>query len=300
MVSEERSRGRENEIHDDEISLVDLWLVLVRRKWIVLGVAIVCIAGGSWYALQKSIVYEYRSGIELARVLIHEENRSQLKLLTSREGVVAALEDEIIPSTRRSLSGGKPGESPRIEVKERGDSHHLLLTSSAMPDRADQVGTLHETVIKALSSRHADMLEKELAIRLKPYEERVDRLRNQSELLHEQLQLFSGRSHEGNNLQRMVDAQVMADIRRELGEVQVKLADAESALDTIRDASHETGIRFLGIQSESPAGTGRSLILALSGILGLMLGVFGAFFAEFLTVARSEAGKREREGEASA
>lgn len=59
-------------------------------------------------------------------------------------------------------------------------------------------------------------------------------------------------------------------------------ADIESALEDMQP----TRARILASRSSAPTGASASLIIALSVVLGAMLGVFGAFFAEFLANAR--------------
>jgi uncharacterized protein involved in exopolysaccharide biosynthesis len=47
--------------------------------------------------------------------------------------------------------------------------------------------------------------------------------------------------------------------------------------------------RTIALQSENPAGIGLRMVVALSLIIGVMLGVFGAFFTEFVSKAQAAA-----------
>lgn len=280
---DDESRGR---YHDDEISLVDLWLVLVRRKWVVFGIAFVFIAAGFWYASSIPVRYEYRTGIELGRIFSKPETGV---LLTSREGSVALLEDVIIPSQRKSLFNGE--KIPlRVNVSVRGDTHHLVLRSVVEPEYVRQVKRLHQAVAMDLSENHSYLLERDVSLRVKPLDSRAEMFQSQISVLEKQLVLLSSRSHD-NDLFSLIDAQQMADIRRELAGIRVKLTDTLSEAEAIKKASHGTRIRFIGIQSEDPVGASGRLIVALFLALGGMAGVFGAFFSEFLAVAK--AGKRQ-------
>ena len=43
---------------DDEISLIELWQILARRKALILACFILCLAGGAAFAFLKAPVYE--------------------------------------------------------------------------------------------------------------------------------------------------------------------------------------------------------------------------------------------------
>ncbi|MBS0014706.1 MAG: hypothetical protein KFF46_12145, partial [Desulfobacterales bacterium] len=269
----------------DEISLVDLWLVLVRRKWILLGITLLCLALGAGYAWMQPVVYEYKTGIELARIHGGPESEG-LELLSPREGSVVFLQNVIIPTQRESLFG-EEGNGPRIQVEEQKTDYTLMLLSTAKPKDVNQVKRLHEAVVEALADQHKPVLKKNIEVITKPFEARTKMLEKQIELLRDQLQRLSSRSHNENSISSLVDAQQMGDIREELSKIQVRMTDARSAVEMIREASNPTRISYLAAESEDPAGPGKTLIAALSLILGLMLGVFAAFFMEFLASARA-------------
>ncbi len=290
-VQEYKRNDVEQRYYDDEISLIDLWIVLARRKWIVAGVTILCLAAGVWYASMQPVQYDYRSGIELARIFEMSDGGGKLVLLTSRNGSVALLEDVIIPSQRKVLFDGETS-GPRVSVSERGDSHHLMISSIVERERADRVKKLHEAVIMGLAENHASILENNIALRVNPLKTRSEMLQRLVEEREGQLDHLASRNHEGSGVLGLIDVQQMADIRRELAEVQVALTDMMSVVEAVEEASHGTRIRFLGVESENPAGTGKTLIVALSLVLGVMLGVFGAFFSEFLAAVRKQ--DRER------
>lgn len=286
-VQEYKRNDVEQRYYDDEISLIDLWLVLARRKWIVFGVTILCVAAGFLYASMQPVQYEYSSGIELARIFERSDGGDKLVLLSSRDGSVALLEDVIIPSQRKVLFDEETSV-PRVSVSVRGDSHHLMISSIVERERADRVKKLHEAVVMALAENHASILENNIALRVNPLKTRAEMLQRLVEEHEGQLSHLASRNHEGNDILGLIDVQQMADIRRELAEVRVDLADAMNVVEAFEEASHGTRIRFLGVESYSPVGTGKTLIVALSLVLGVMLGVFGAFFSEFLAAVRKQ------------
>lgn len=74
----------------------------------------------------------------------------------------------------------------------------------------------------------------------------------------------------------------LADNLRSQTELQEKLKEAQAKIVNIRYTRPITP----SLRSHEPQGVGRGIILTLAGILGLMLGIFAAFMAEFRTQVR--------------
>ncbi|MFO7817960.1 MAG: Wzz/FepE/Etk N-terminal domain-containing protein [Desulfovibrionales bacterium] len=279
----------------DELSLIDLWLVLSRRKWIVVGITILCLALGAGYAWIQPTVYEYRSGIELAAIHGGPESDG-LKLLTSREGSSVMLQELIIPEQREILFG-EEGPGPNIQVAQSKDEYSLVLKSNAQPVNSGKVKQLHQAVADEMAKRHAAVLDKKIEVMSKPYVSQASLLRDQLKMLEEQLRLLSTRSDEDNGIRSLVDAQQMGDIREEIADTRVELAEATSAVELIREASQSTRTSYLAVESEQPVGMGKMIMAFLALLLGLMAGVFLAFFSEFISNARAQKDRLESRAE---
>ncbi|MFP4041020.1 MAG: Wzz/FepE/Etk N-terminal domain-containing protein [Desulfosudaceae bacterium] len=277
----------------DEISLIDLWLVLARRKGIVMAITILCLALGVGYALMKPVVYEYRTGIELAAIHGGPESDG-LELLTSRDGTVVLLQDLIIPEQREDLFGEEE-QGPDIEVVQSEDEFSLALNSKAQPVNAGKVKQLHQAVADELARRHDEVLEKRIEVMSKPYVSQASLLRDQHKMLQEQLRLLATNSDGGDGIPSLVDARQKGDIREEIADTRVKLVTATSAAELIREASQPTSISYLAAESEEPVGMGRTIMVALALVLGLMAGVFLAFFSEFISKARAIAAQKKQQ-----
>ena len=70
---------------------------------------------------------------------------------------------------------------------------------------------------------------------------------------------------------------------------QQRISALENGLGSIR----ETQVVVGPARSLEPVGPSRAIIPALAGVLGLILGIFAAFFAEFLERARAAMVERE-------
>ncbi|WP_018950671.1 Wzz/FepE/Etk N-terminal domain-containing protein [Thioalkalivibrio sp. ALMg11] len=273
--------GPQSRPYDDEISLYELWDVLVRRLPVLLGVAVLTVVLGVAYAMMQPVVYEYRSGVDLPRV--YSEG---LMDVVSQDMAIARLDDVLIPQQRDALFGDEE-RGPGVRVSARGSDYSLILESTSTREAAEHVADLHEGVIAALAEWLAPRFEQSLATNLRPLNNRIEVLDEQIALLQEDLNTLYERLGEGEDITGLIVAQQIGDLRRELAELRTQRVDARSSAETVQAMSRDTEQTFLAGESDSPVGAGRSLIVALSVVLGGMLGLFAAFFWEFVSNARS-------------
>lgn len=272
---------------DDEISLYDLWDVLVRRLPVLIGVGALVTLAGLVYALMQPVEYQYRSGLDLPRAYDPDNG---LTLVVSRQSVVATLEDVVIPE-QRELVFGDEDRGPRVEVLARGGEHSLVLQSSSTPEGAERVARLHEAVIESVSELiEGGDYERHLSGLVRPYENRRTMLDEQIDVLTSELASLNDRLDGAGGVSSLVVAHQLGDIRRELAGLRNRRVDAISAIESIRATSHGTEQTFLASESEAPSGPGRTLVMALTVVLAGMLGLFSAFLWEFVSNARRHSG----------
>ncbi len=320
---------------DDEISLIDLWLTLVRRRRWILGIAATVFALGSAYGLAQHPSQELISTVQVA------ERGGEPVVPVAQ--AAARLERVEIPQARAVMEaeGTSP---PRVEVERVEDAPLILLTSSAPEGESDRVEHLHERLFEALRqsqaaelARERERLERDLEqaeaeleetrdafdADLEGQRDRIADARAELEALEEERALLLRRREE---LQRDLEEdsdgdrtatrselqQLHTDLRENREEralAREQLRSLEQSLREIRDERQrwerrqqeridslrsdledlsETELVGLAVSGETDAGRA-GLISALSAVLGLMLGVFGAFFREFLAHAHGEA-----------
>lgn len=226
---------------DDDISLVDLWLILTRRKWTIVCITALCLALGVAYALIKSKTYEYRTGIELARV--HGgPGSSGLELVFPKDESVTVLQDLIIPQARENLFGKEHGQRYKVEVNREASKNTVLLKTESESQDRKKVEKLHQNIADALAKRHISELQKKIQLYISPFQSRVELLNEQINTLEQQLKEMSEHSYSAQNENSLVIAQQMGDIREELASVRVQRSNEKSAVETIREASHPTRV----------------------------------------------------------
>lgn len=58
------------EFTDDEIYLVQLFQILLKRKNLIIVVVLICLAAGIGYALLKKSVYEYTTTVQIGTAMV--------------------------------------------------------------------------------------------------------------------------------------------------------------------------------------------------------------------------------------
>ena len=165
---------------DDEICLVDLALILIRRRFWIFGVFLVCVFGGTAYWLMQTPeqyfittmqigTYPERDGKQIVERLDNYIWLQQIKML--QEGkeikpeehreIINWLNEAIIPRARRELAANKKileKEVPGIKI-EISDDGYLRLESVGTSSNEALIRELHQNIVDSIIMRHNDILE---------------------------------------------------------------------------------------------------------------------------------------------
>lgn len=356
---------------DDEISLFDLWDVLVRRWHWIAAVCLVTVLLGLAYVLIRMPVYAYTQTIGIGNWLVIERTNviepaemaedkdgerfvdTVLRSLESPEVVAAKLKEQHIPAAVRAWRQARADIHWRPQVTANADSDGgtVMLKGEGTVEREDTLKHILVDTANRLRSEHERLLasiRQEFQVELtrarnrledmaqdkRVREMRLQRLDRHAALLadeiesHERLLAEAERRHEA--LQESNPAEAMSLVmlvndrrtaRERLGQLRVELevelpqqrelleseiAALDRKMEAQRGEIEARRLRLASVsptralsepqRSSAPVGAGDSVIMALSVVLGGMLGVFAAFFAEFAQAAnrhRREAGSAE-------
>jgi Chain length determinant protein len=83
--------------YDDEISLLDLWLVLVKRKSILLGIVLAFLAAGITFAMMKPVSYQYSAVLQIGLMASGDGDSAKLIFIESPGNVLEKLSKSYIP-----------------------------------------------------------------------------------------------------------------------------------------------------------------------------------------------------------
>jgi len=273
---------------DNEISLIELWMVLVRRWKIVATVFTLCLIIGIGVALLSSTKFVFSTIVELAR--------TSSQLVESVASVQEKLKESYIP---QALDAERRGGVFGVDVKIPRGNEILILTSSGRSSDGEVIKELHQSIFDLLIKDQRALIEMQEVPRRKEYSllesqikidaARINKLKQSEKLLEQELTTLESNSispKEGRvagvlqayalNLRALMDAE------HAIIDYQSRLYDLKSKMDMTQPAL----AKKIAMRSLKPSGIGKIATIFLSVVLGLFIGILAAFFQEFIAKAR--------------
>ncbi len=272
---------------DDEISLVELWLVLVKRWKIVCIIFSLSLTLGVIIALSTPIKFLFSTTVELAQV--------NSKLVESIGSVLAKLKHSHIPQV---LGTEKDGELFEVEANNPRGSKMLVLTSLGLATDAEVIRRLHHSILDLLIKDQRALAEALDTPRKKKYSllesqisidtGRISKLKQSEKRLENALVALGDTaisSQEGgiDLLQaQALNAHALMGAEDAMIDYQSRLFELKSAIEL----SRQTTAGEVAVRSLKPSGIGAMAIILLSAMIGIFVGILAAFFLEFIAKAR--------------
>ncbi|SDL68123.1 hypothetical protein SAMN05661010_02259 [Modicisalibacter muralis] len=238
----------QNTSASDEISLVQLAVILVKRWKVMLTVFLLIMLATIAFIVLRPASYTYTSVYAIAEALNEE---GELVGLEMQKAVLAKLDIMILPAQVRAYLN-ETGESSlpfSLDTKLLENTLLISLTTQASPTQAGDVEALHRRIVEALANGQAALFERKRA----SLERRLSYTRN---------------------AMRAVDVS---------GGVLVETA---AAIERELDALQKGEVEQVAVRSLYPQGTDTGLIVALGVVLGLVFAIVGAFACHFVTLVR--------------
>ncbi len=271
---------------DDEISLVDLWLVLIRHKWVVVGLALLGLAGSGLFAASRQPTYTYATVAEIGGWWQGTGFPKDYSPVASAAMIRDAAAEAVAAA------------SVDIQTDISKDGRTVTLTSKSSPEQGEAVAGAHQAALTRLGEIDRLLEDSRLQFEaaLNRAEQRLASLEREIDLLNQLTGAF-----EKSALQLVAsDALARNDspllgLSERLFQAQERLKLAVEEQKTL--TSEAQGLRFALASMEptrragetvrtGPSGPAAGVIVALGAVLGLFAGLFGAFFAEFLKKVR--------------
>lgn len=249
MSMEQPQRGT---YQDDEISLIDLAKILIKRWKIMALVFLVVVLGALAYVLLTERSYEYISIYQVAE-------EAPGRALEAPVSVLAKVNSLYLGPETRKLRESAGLESLPFEVAVAHPSDTLLirLGSEASEDNQELVTQMHEALLARM------------------IEDQRERLDSRQTVLEQQLQHTEAALESVEQTNSEWGSELVASYSERLANIEQNLSQLS-----------EGQIAQVAVQSLEPSGTGRSLIMALALVLGVMLAVIAAFLFEFTSHVR--------------
>jgi uncharacterized protein involved in exopolysaccharide biosynthesis len=279
----------------EEISLRDLWRILVdQKKWVV-GLPILCVILAGVVTFLSKPKWEATAVVQIGQVgesgagqtlsLIEPPVRAieRMKMKSFEDDVIADLKMPINPGNpvtqlfRNSLSIKALGTTDLIQVRVRGYSQ-------------DQAGTWARAVVHSIKAVHEKLTHPA-----------IERLNKQRDELRKQMQMIE---NERDNLSKIVSAtaaksgvsnfsenllfsNLLVQKNAELRDFEMRLLAVNEQLTSIR--AYPTSLVDRVYVPEQPASPKRLLIILLAAIIGFIFGVMIALIRNYWQAGKSHA-----------
>lgn len=239
---------------DDEISLVDLAVILIRRwkAMAVIFVVVVGIAVAAAFLLPKS--YQYTS---LYSVAEYTNSNGQRVAIESPASVVAKAQNLYLGQATRKLLEKHELETLPFNVSVSNPSNTLLLQldSDAAEENQPLVSELHQQIIDSLQQDQAQLVERR----------------------HDSLERQLASAKQALESAQQSDSPSAAEL---IATYYSRISDIEGQLNELREGE----ITQHAVQSLEPTGVSKKLVLATGILLGGMLAIIGVFLMQFSSI----------------
>ncbi len=271
------TRETQEALQDDEISLIDLWRVVIKRKKMIIGsLLLTLLLVGAWLAITKP-VYESRAVLGIGQVV----QMGQVVQVEASQLLVQRLKEEY------RVKDESEGEQKFPMIKE------VKTMEKSLPNGVEIIAQAYEPqvaqkfltdVVTKVIKKHRTLFD----IGRTEQQRQLDSLQNEHDRIEQALSLIEHRvsSLVGSEaslaglltLQKDLLLQRLPQIEQQQIVVRLAMSELQSRPTTLLRQP------TLPINPVKPKPV---LYLALATVLGLMLGIFGAFFAEFVGKTRA-------------
>ncbi len=266
----------------DEITLFDIWQILVARKWVVLSLPIIALLLSVFYLTQATELYECS-----ARVMVGQAGVE--RLVENPAVIVEKLVEKYGVYDKTIIR-----ELPRVSsvVRDKKDTGNIVQIKAVDATASGAKMYLEKVVAEVLARQHA-LFEQEMEIKQKRLMTLSGRLEGVEDFLQE-LERRIGLMDRQDPAQATVLAVEKGGFLRLASDLKRERYDLQTEMSTVVFYPAE----LLGVPHlpQKPIKPKRPLVLLLAGIFGLLLGIMSAFLAEFIFTARQRTHKFNTRG----
>jgi uncharacterized protein involved in exopolysaccharide biosynthesis len=274
LITEMRQRQFRIET-DDEISLVDLWLIGSRRKWQILAGMLTACALATLYLLLVTPTYLSRAVIAVGEV-------PNIGNIESPELVVKRLQE------RYSVGDETEGtrELPYLESVNRSEREAKnVVELTALGRTGEEASSFLQTVTEQLIADHATHYRLAYDNQMQVVKEK-ERFLNETERESARLSGLIGDLTENNASQASILMMERSNLLLRKADAEELLRELQARLTLLSQPTRFLREPTLPVTQKTPKAL---LVLTIAFIGGLFLGIFAALFSEFLAQVRRHA-----------
>ena len=147
---------RPSAVSDDEIDLVQLTQILLKRKYLILGVIVFCLLVGGSYAFLKERVYLYTTSLQIGEVLIDGKGSTKKVAIEAPPSVKLKIEKVYIPVAAEKLRTNGENRLVKAVVREKKNSNIIFVESKGNSADQQTISQFHSLIISPLIENHRD------------------------------------------------------------------------------------------------------------------------------------------------
>lgn len=242
---------------DDEISLVELAVIIARRKILVFFIIILFIVLGITKALITPKQYTVSTSIEIGSQIIE----GQIHHFESAQNLLAKLQHSYIPSTLIEYQLSNPDDKNSYIIRSSipSGSKIIILEMNGTEDKFTLMTTLQQSITQKIIQDHNRIF---------------GAVKQNLITLRDQTKADLASLNANDNIQAE-DKHLQSEEKRLLkSKIEILELQLANLLNT-REVSPP-------MKSVQPTGTGKKLVVTLAVFAGIIFAIFAAFFAEFI------------------
>ena len=260
---------------EDEISLLDIWLVLVKRRKLILAIFFLCVLASLYPILTNPPIYESRAVLEIGQV-------TELGVLENRGSMIQRLEEAYRVEDSSEGVRGLPQISS-VGFDKKSAPNAVTLTAQAYS--AAEAQSFLRLMTDNIVAQHQKFFEQALQV----YQKQVDNIDSQLEANDMQVEQLSERILGLEKTDPSQAAFLAVEKAKTLAQ-KPELLDRKIKLSMAMSAPRSQPTTYLReptlpINKIKPK---RAMYLTMAVIVGAILGIFMAFFIEFIAKARQQ------------
>lgn len=277
---------------DDEINLLDIWCILVKKKKTIIMISLLITLASSVYAVLRPDIYSYSTAIQIGSLFVGNTE----KPVDTVKNAASKLKELYIQSVLNDFYRENPGQAKNlnINVSVPKDSEILIIGSKCPEKQAPLYIQLINKISAKLIDDHNVTINKTRTILLEQINGSKNRLAfladNEKEL-SKRIEGFdktvkaSRIDNSGTTALVMTElSQQQYEISREKFSLLSQIASKESELNLIQD----TKLLYPVEKSIQPVGIDTKLIIVASAFVGLIFGIFTAFIWDFIEKVKNQ------------
>jgi len=137
--------------YEDEISLVDLWLVLIKRKKLIVKVFAGFVLLALALAYVKKDKFEFTTTIEVGQIVSVKDDQESYVLVESIESVKAKLENSYLPSAQASyFAEDEKAKRFKIDISAPKNAQMIIVKSKGTEREAKNHQRVHDMAVNPL------------------------------------------------------------------------------------------------------------------------------------------------------